>query len=113
MVAGATYKASLAVPGIVVEMTPVVALPPCTPLTSQTTAVLVVPATVAVNTSVALVTVVSEDGDIVTLTCAKAVIEVRLASNASKADRVGGRVGCVSMSVLLGARVTSGCLLVS
>jgi hypothetical protein len=53
--AGARYMASLPVPRTVVEIKPAGAFPPTTPLTSQLTAVLVVPLTVAVNGWVARV----------------------------------------------------------
>src|SRR6516225_2821094 len=55
---------------MVVEMTPTVELPPATPLTSQVTAVLVAPVTVAVNGWVASVANVAEPGEMETATCA-------------------------------------------
>src|SRR6516162_1051013 len=63
--------ASLEVPGTVVEMSPTVELPPTALLTSQLTAVLVVPLTVAVRDCAAKVARVTELEEIVTLTCAR------------------------------------------
>jgi hypothetical protein len=60
--------ASLEVPGTVVEMSPTEKLPPAALLTSQLTAVLVVPLTVAVRDCAAKVARVTELGEIVTLT---------------------------------------------
>jgi hypothetical protein len=56
-------------------MTPEVALPPCTLLTCQVTAVLVVPEMVAVNTATSLVATVPEAGEMVTPTWASTVSE--------------------------------------
>ena len=67
---GARYKASFAVPRIVVETMPLVEFPPLTPFTCQVTPVLLEPETLAVNDCVASVAMVMTLGEMVTLTCA-------------------------------------------
>jgi hypothetical protein len=89
-VEGAKKRASLAVPRMVVEISPLTELPPPTPLTCQVTAVLEVPVTVAVNGWVASVAIVVKLGEMVTLTWAVHATEANpISSIAASVDGKG------------------------